>query len=168
MTTPQERERLRNCIKEHFSQTLRLAENPQYKSPEGEVRLAMALLPVQTVGNARFRRFEFTDDGRIRREVYAKNRDKGFSPENVDQPLRYVMSFLLAQYAKAKERSFFRKLFGQMWSKLLDFVFSSGDLKEVAEYIRKDIKMEQDEETGIAIFCGRDLMGLPSVGPVKG
>lgn len=33
----------------------------------------MALLPVQTVGNAKFRRFNIDSNGRILREVYRKD-----------------------------------------------------------------------------------------------
>ena len=32
----------------------------------------MALLPVQTVGNAKFMRFKIATDGRVEREVYRK------------------------------------------------------------------------------------------------
>lgn len=40
-------------------------------------------------------------------------------------------------------------------------LFREGDLREVAEYIRKDIKSDNDIESGFEIFCGRDLIGLP-------
>ena len=111
----------------------------------------MALVPVQTVGNAQFSRFELTDDGRVKREVYLKDASAGFHPVNVDQPMRYVMSFLLEQFANRKKS----------WlENFLSAVFLREDLKEVAEYIREDIKTHEDRESGIAIFCGHHLLGF--------
>ena len=74
---------------------------------------------------------------------------------NVDQPMRYMMSFLLEQFARNKKN-------GSWYDKFLSFIFREGDLKEVAEYIRRDIKSDNDLSAGFEIFCGRDLIGFPS------
>ena len=116
----------------------------------------MALLPVQTVGNAKFMRFKIAPDGRVEREVYRKpDPHSHFSPQNVDQPMRYLMSFLLAQFARSKEK-------GSWYEKFLSFIFREGDLREVAEYIRSGIKSDNDLSAGFEIFCGRELIGFPS------
>lgn len=150
LESPEERYRLHKAVKKAFEKTLLLTSNPLYRD-----RLAMALLPVQTVGGAKFRRFKIAADGRIEREVYRKDLNSKFSPKNVDQPMRYLMSFLLEQFAQNKKN-------GSWYDKFLSFIFREGDLKEVAEYIRSDIKSDNDLEAGFEIFCGRNLIGLPS------
>ena len=149
LETPDERDRLHKTIKRAFNSTLMLTSSPLYRD-----RLAMALLPVQTVGNAKFARFKFAPDGRVEREVYRKTDPHSrFSPKNVDQPMRYLMSFLLEQFARNKEK-------GSWYDKFLSFIFREGDLKEVAEYIRSGIKSDNDLEAGFEIFCGRELIGF--------
>ena len=150
LETPDDRYRLHKAIKDAFENTRKLVTNPSYRG-----RVAMALLPVQTVGNAKFKRFNFAADGRIEREVYRKDPNTKFSPKNVDQPMRYIMSFLLEQFAQNKKN-------GSWYDKFLSFIFREGDLKEVAEYIRRGIKSDNDLEAGIEIFCGRELIGLPT------
>ena len=151
LETREERENLSRCVKNAFDKTLKLTSQPLYRD-----KLAMAMLPVQTVGNAKFRRFKFGSDDRVEREIYKKGLEgKSFCPQNVDQPMRYMMSFLLTQFAEnKKKRAWWRKMWGTL--------FREGDLKEVAEYIRKGIKSDNDIESGFEIFCGRDLIGLPS------
>lgn len=152
LETPELRDNLHKSVKRAFQNTLMLTSNPLYTN-----RLAMALLPVQTVGNAKFARFKIaSQDGRVEREVYRKpDPHSRFSPQNVEQPMRYLMSFLLEQYARNKEK-------GSWYDKFLSFIFREGDLREVAEYIRSGIKSDNDLSTGFEIFCGRELIGLPS------
>ena len=150
LRTQEDRDRLHKSVKNAFKNTLMLTSNPLYRD-----RLAMAMLPVQTVGNAEFRRFKLTSDGRVEREVYRKpDPNSKFSPKNADQPMRYLMSFLLEQFAQKKAN-------GSWYEKFLSFIFREGDLKEVAEYIRSGIKSDNDLEAGFEIFCGRELIGLP-------
>lgn len=143
LATPEKGYNLHMAVKKAFQNTLMLAANPLYRG-----RVAMALLPVQTVGNAKFRRFNIAD-GRITREVYRKDINSKFCPANVDQPMRYLMSFLLEQFAHNQQN-------GSWYDKFLRFIFREGDLKDVAEYIRKGIK-----SAGFEIFCGRNLIGFP-------
>lgn len=151
LETPEMRDNLHKSVKRAFNNTLMLTANPLYTN-----RLAMALLPVQTVGNAKFSRFKIAADGRIEREVYRKtDPNSRFSPKNVDQPMRYLMSFLLEQFARNKAK-------GSWYDKFLSFIFREGDLREVAEYIRSGIKSDNDLEAGFEIFCGRELIGFQS------
>lgn len=60
-------------------------------------RVALAVVPVQTIGNAKFSRFDF-DGGEIVREFFRKQANSKFAPENTDQPLRFAMSFFLNHY----------------------------------------------------------------------
>ena len=100
LETREDRENLGRCVKNAFDKTLKLTSQPLYRD-----RIAMAMLPVQTVGNAKFRRFKFGADDRVEREVYKKGLEgKQFCPQNVDQPMRYMMSFLLAQFAENKKK----------------------------------------------------------------
>ena len=147
LETHEERENLIRAVKNAFHDTLTLSYNPLYRG-----KLAMALLPVQTAGNVSFRRFKFDSDGRITSEVYRKNPGKRFRPVNVDQPMRYLMSFILNQFAENSSR--FRKF--------MRLIFFRGDLSEVAREIRRGMKSDYDLPSGFEIFCGRDLIGFPS------
>ena len=149
METPEERERMRRCIRKAFARILVLSSDPLYRD-----KLAMALVPVQTVGNAKFRRFKISEEDFVEREVYKKDTGKRFCPQNVEQPIRYMMSFLLAQFAENKKK---RSLWKRFWSTL----FMEGDLKEIAQYIRNGIKTDRDPDAGIEIFSGRELIGIP-------
>ena len=134
-----------------FERVLNLSSDPRYSG-----RLAMAMLPVQTVGSVKFWRFMRDRDERITAEVYRKDKSSDvFRPVNVDQPMRYMMSFLIEQSARDEKRA-------SWWRKLFHRVTFRGDLKEVAEYIRKGIKSDNDLSAGFEIFCGRDLIGFPS------
>ena len=140
--SPQDRERLINRVKDTFANTLNLSANPIYKD-----KLAMALIPVHTVGNAYFSRFDIKD-GNIINEVYLKNRSTKFNPKDADQPLRYALSFLLAEFKKSS---------GGFWNAMLDFVFARDNLAEISNFIRKGIKADSD---GFKIFCGRNLIEI--------
>ena len=150
METPEELDRMQKNIRRAFAKTLALSFETLYRD-----KLAMALVPVQTVGNAKFRRFKISEDDFVEGEVYRKDAGRRFSPLNVEQPIRYMMSFLLAQFAENKKK---RSLWQRFWSAL----FMEGDLKEIATYIRKGIKTDRDPEAGIEIFSGRELIGIPA------
>jgi len=80
-----------------FKRTVGLMNNPTYAD-----NTAMAILPIHTVGNAEFERFKKDRDGKIVGEVYKKIQDKPFSPTDTEQPIRFVMSFLLNEIARIK------------------------------------------------------------------
>ena len=150
METAEDRSNMSRVIRKAFAHTLQLTSNPLYKN-----KIAMALIPVQTVGNAKFKRFKIDENDCVTGEVYRKDQDKKrFCPENVEQPIRYMMSFLLAQFVENKKRR-------SLWHKFWSTVFMEGNLTEIAEYIRKGIKTDNDPDAGIEIFCGRELIGIP-------
>ena len=80
-----------------FKRTVGLMNNPVYAD-----NTAMAILPIHTVGNAEFERFKKDRDGKIVGEVYKKIKGKPFSPTDTEQPIRFVMSFLLNEIARIK------------------------------------------------------------------
>lgn len=129
-------------LEKAFAATLNLISNPSYKD-----RLAIAAIPIHTVGNAQFSRFESQEDGRLPREIYFKNRRIGFRPKDADQPLRYAMSFLLNEFARDNNSS-------------LGNVFTRNDIKELGDFIRDGMKAGGE---GIKIYCGEDLiMKMPA------
>ena len=140
--TPTERDKMLKKISEIFAKTMRLHDNPIYKD-----RLAIAFMPIHTVGNARFSRFEMLG-GEIIREVYVKTRSTKFSPRDADQPLRYAMSFLLNE---------FKKNSNTWWGNFLDFVFERDNMEGISDFIRQGIKSDSE---GFYTFCGRDLIGI--------
>lgn len=125
-------------IEKVFASTLTLASNPSYKD-----KLAVAVIPIHTVGNAQFSRFEAQEEGRLPREIYLKNRGMGFRPKDADQPLRYAISFLLNEFARDNSSS-------------LSGVFSRNDIKELGDFIRNGMKTNDSD--GIKIYCGRELI----------
>lgn len=130
-------------LEKAFATTMNLISNPSYKE-----RLAIAAIPIHTVGNAQFSRFEPQDEGRLPREIYFKNRSVGFRPKDADQPLRYAMSFLLNEFARDNNSS-------------LGSIFTRNDIKELGDFIRDGMK---GGGKGIKIYCGEDLiMKMPDV-----
>ena len=89
---------MRDRLKERgiFRRTVGLMSNPTYSD------MTMAILPIHTVGNAEFDRFEKDKYNNITREVYRKIPGKRFSPMDTEQPIRFVMSFLLNELARMK------------------------------------------------------------------
>ena len=79
-----------------FKMTVGLMNNPTYED------MSMVLMPIHTVGNAEFKEFRKDGKGRVIGEVYDKTQGKTFSPRDTDQPLRFVMNFILNEFAKGK------------------------------------------------------------------
>ncbi len=142
-STSADSKQMRDKIKEVFNETLKLSKNPVYKD-----RLAIALLPVHTVGNARFSRFSIRDE-EVTQEVYLKNRSIKFSPKDADQPLRFAMSFLLNEFAKGQKNSLLKSLFS-----------SNTDLLEMGDFIRSEMKVDSND---FEIICGRELITEPVI-----
>ena len=140
--TPTERDNMLKKIAEVFDKSIRLHSNPAYKD-----RLAIAFIPIHTVGNARFSRFEMSGN-EIIREIYVKPRGSKFSPKDADQPLRYAMSFLLNE---------FKKNSNTWWGNFLDFVFARDNMEGISDFIRQGIKSDGE---GFYILYGRDLIGI--------
>ena len=134
-----DRAKLFSRLEDAFASTLNLMNNPSYKD-----RLAIAAIPIHTVGNATFSRFEKQEDGRLPREIYIKNRSMGFKPKDADQPLRYAMSFLLNEFARNYNTS------------SLGSIFTRINIRELGDFIRNGMKTEESD--GIKIYCGRELI----------
>ena len=129
---------LHEKIRDTFKNTLSTCERPPYQD-----RIAIATLPIHTVGNINFDRFVTEENGRVRAEVYRKNRknnDNVFSPKNVDQPFRFLLSFLLKQDSK---RSF---------GFLKKFFYKRG---EIEKFVRFGMKIDSDD---FDIIQGRNLI----------
>lgn len=135
-------ELLRDTVKKDFADTISLADSrsPYYG------KIAIAVLPVKTMGNVQLRRVEIRDGTPI--QIFGKVSNV-FRPEDTDQPLRYAMSFMIEQYKKRRSRimSFF------------DNVFGNGNLDSITSEIRSGIKQNI---RGAEIIAGRELLGLPA------
>ena len=111
--------------------------------------MALAILPIHTIGNVEFSRFK-EKEGERPEEVYLrKNVRSKFKPRDTDQPLRYAISFLMNQYAQ--ERSGY-------WHKVLNKLFGRDNMKRIATIIRQGI--HEDASKGFEIIHGRALIGL--------
>ena len=134
---------LRETVKKAFSRTIKLAGNssPYYG------KLAIALLPVKTMGNVQLSRFEVKDGEPVQR--FRRLTGSKFMPEDTDQPLRYAMSFLLEQYKKISSRSRLKAAF--------NFIFGMGNLDKTIASIREGIS---ENVKGSEIIAGRELIGL--------
>lgn len=134
--TPKDCEKLQAVLSEEFGEVFRLKDNPSYKD-----RLAIVMLPVHTAGNVYFSRF---DKDNRNREIYTKNRDKGFSPQYVDQPLRIAMSFLLETSPS---------------------LAADMGLRKSAEYIRSGMDLDN---ANFSVVCGRNLiLGQKNIGAAQ-
>ena len=144
LATERETEELRETVKRAFARTIKLAGNssPYYG------KLAIALLPVKTMGNVQLSRFEVRNNEPV--QVFRRITGSKFMPEDTDQPLRYAMSFLLEQYKKISSRSKLKSAF--------NFVFGMGNLDKTIASIREGIN---ENVRGSEIISGRELIGLP-------
>lgn len=131
-------ETLRDTVKKHFARTIALAG----ASSSYYGKAAVCILPVKTMGNVMFARFE-EKDGRTL-QVYRRIIGRKFKPEHTDQPLRYAMSFLLEQYRQKKSAS------------LLGRMFMSSEVENVITSLREGIRTDIP---GCEVF-GREVLGL--------
>jgi hypothetical protein len=130
---------LNAMVKESFSQAIRLTQNPFYSE-----HLALAILPVQTIGNVELDHFYQEKGTPIAQYKLSSN---VFRPRDVEQPLLYAMSFLLNQYGKQKR---------DIWAKILYRLFGEGILEKLLEMLQKD--MREDKNWGFEILHGRNLI----------
>ena len=71
-----------------------------------EQRSGAVLVPAQTVGSMHFSRFEEGPSGEVRREVFRVKRVPGvYAPQDTDQPLRWMLRFVVNAY-KDRDKSF--------------------------------------------------------------
>lgn len=138
---------MRNKIMDAFSgmftkMMLSISSNPKRKKS-----LAVALLPVHTVGNMQVEKFLKDEDERLVGIKLQKTGEK-FSPKDIDQPMRFVMSFLINQYKSQSNK---------YWQKLLGTIFPSDKrkLEELVNFIKDDMRIDDDN---FEIYCGKELI----------
>ncbi|MBQ7544256.1 MAG: hypothetical protein IJT02_04855 [Synergistaceae bacterium] len=133
---------LLDAVKAAFADTISLAgsASPYYG------HLALAVLPVSTMGNVHLSRFTVRGGEPVL--YFRRITGRNFMPSDTDQPLRYAMSFLLEQYTKSRSGV----------SAAFDWVFGNGNLDKIAEQIRAGIRTDI---RGMEILAGRELLGLP-------
>ncbi|MBQ7193186.1 MAG: GTPase domain-containing protein [Synergistaceae bacterium] len=123
--------KLNEDIRRLFSETVELAE-------ANESRVALGIVPVQTIGNAKFSRFRHDDPNdykKITGEVFRKVLNLKFSPQNVDQPLRFALSFFMSHFDDLPQ-----------------------DLKDVLTKIQKDMKLNEfDIVSGVGLINGEGI-----------
>jgi Double-GTPase 2 len=98
-------------IKEKYSQLLNFLSSPSLLP-----WVVAIITPVQTVGNVVFSNIEEVD-GQARFYFRKNSHDAEYSPKNSDQPLRYILRFLLKLQIQHKNKEWgifasFRELFG--------------------------------------------------------
>ena len=146
------RQALKQAVKYAFSDTLNMGTET-YNG-----KLAIAIVPINTIGNVKFSRFK-TEGERVIEQVFMKMNGKKFSPQYTDQPLRFAMSFLFEQFKKQQERnkSFFGKVLD--WVRVWDWEFFSPDNMPnfIENSVRQGINVHDDR---LEIVCGRELMGV--------
>ncbi|CAD5950363.1 TRAFAC clade GTPase domain-containing protein [Planktothrix agardhii] len=89
-------------------------------------KVAVVVTPVQTVGNVVFAYHKTRDDGFIKFEYNKTEIKAPYAPKDGDQPLRYVLRFLLNLYNEEKKRQL------------------EEDQKELSE-LEKNLSKEKDE-----------------------
>ncbi|MEC4805758.1 MAG: hypothetical protein SAJ12_03600 [Jaaginema sp. PMC 1079.18] len=79
------------------------------KSPELIDRVAVVVTPVQTIGNVAFSHHK-TDSEGVTRFIYHKTPiDAPYSPQDGDQPLRYILRFLINIYLENQEKAILKE-----------------------------------------------------------
>ena len=140
--------RMLRRMEEALDEILRLERNVLY-----EGRLAIALLPVQTIGG-------LLAPAPGRREAERRLlalRGFKFYPKDVDQPMRYILSFLMAQIDKRGGAMGLRRA----WERLV--LARTDELAASARAIRREMRMEDDPAFRIA--GNRELIIGPAPGP---
>ncbi|GBF81486.1 hypothetical protein [Aphanothece sacrum] len=103
--------KLLRCIKSEYEQLFNF-----FKSEKLLTKIACVITPVQTVGTVFFSSIKpETIDGKVQPHFYFRkmSHDAGYTPKDSDQPLRYLLSFLLQLHHGKKwgKFNFIRQLF---------------------------------------------------------
>ncbi|NEN97532.1 MAG: hypothetical protein F6K50_18980 [Moorea sp. SIO3I7] len=88
--------KLLHCIKDKYAELLRL-----FKSENLLTKIACVITPIQTVGTVIFNNIRVVNQ-RPRFYFRKISHDAGYSPKDSDQPLRYLLSFLLKLHYDTK------------------------------------------------------------------
>ncbi len=101
------------------------------------------------MGNVRFSYIQPRESDNEPVLVFRRIHSRPFMPVNIDQPLRYAISFLLSQHKKKRSESIISSVF--------DKLFGNNGVDKVLESIRSGIR---EDLPGFEIFAGRELLGL--------
>jgi GTPase SAR1 family protein len=136
MKDEQSAKKLLGRIKEEYQGLLQL-----FKSESLEKKVAVVVTPVQTVGNLFFSSIQENNDSY--KFIFKKpDIDADYAPKDNEQPLKYLLRFLLKNYLKNRKFGWIADTFGQD-----DFLYQA--VYELA----KDCKTNN----GFEIIQGKDL-----------
>jgi energy-coupling factor transporter ATP-binding protein EcfA2 len=124
-------QKMLQVVKETFKQTVNMVTKNHFD------RLALAVLPIHTIGNVEFSHFDREKNDEM---VFTRNKQP-FTSRDADQPLRYAVSFLLKQQGGAEKGYWKRR-----------------DLRKITEIVQEGIKVKK--ENGFEIISGREMLGL--------
>ena len=111
-------------------------------------KVAVVVTPVQTVGNVWFSRIDKDENGKPK-FMFTKTRDKTkYSPKDSEQPLRYLLRFLLKLHIREREWG--------MFNFLRDFFSLDNDLKNAISEFAKGCK----NTDGFAVLQGESLLNM--------
>lgn len=88
LNTNRDRASLLKRFDERFKEVINLIE-------ENSTNSVGVVMPVKTLGCVEFSRMEKVDDEE--KAIFVRRANKDFAPEFVDQPLRYILSFVLSE-----------------------------------------------------------------------
>lgn len=112
-------------------------------------QVAVVITPVQTVGCVTCGGYETFSDGRLKEFYFNKtDPDAEFSPKDSDQPLRYLLRFLLKLHVEKRR--------GQFWGSLLDWFGQNEKLKEAVRRFAKGSKTTG----GFEVLQGHALLNI--------
>lgn len=131
-------------VEQEYSSLLRLLQSPELRE-----NVAVAITPVQTVGGLDFRRFDFMENGDFPEPVFRRSKPNSqFAPMDSEQPLRYILRFLLKVHVN-REVNIFYSIFRQLFD--LDRPFTEA----ISEFAKGTKTSE-----GFKLIQGKDLIDL--------
>jgi len=119
-------------------------------------RVAIVFAPVQTVGSLSFSHFARSPDGTPEhRFKWTDEADTGYRPQDGDQPLRYLVRFLLArEYERARGNN--STTIGSLVNRWRDFWGMDDELRTAARHYAAGCKTGN----GFKILQGIELLSL--------
>jgi hypothetical protein len=137
MKNEQSAKKLLGRIKEEYKGLLEL-----FKSEGLEKTVAVVVTPVQTVGNLFFSSLK-VDNGEAKFIFKKPDIDADYDPKDNEQPLKYLLRFLLKDYLKKRNFGWLADIFGQ-----------DKFLYQAVRDLAKDCKTN----SGFEIIQGQDLL----------
>ena len=137
MKDEQSAKKLLGRIKEEYKGLLEL-----FKSENLEKKVAVVVTPVQTVGNLFFSSIQM-DNNRAKFIFKKPDIDADYKPKDNEQPLKYLLRFLLKDYLKRRDFGWLADFFGQD-----DFLYQAV----------RDLAKDCKTNSGFEIIQGKDLL----------